>query len=221
MIAEEYDDQYRPLSSIPKGTFMFHIISAIKKTPAGFRIALTNPKLKKPLNENKLTQIFVEQINAWLLEAQLPILAQNQYSDIFLGTRGIPDFYFHKVEMGSTSEPLFVVEAKILPSPPPKTREKEYVVGLNKNGGIERFKWEKHGKGLSECGMVGFIESDDKNEWQRKINGWILDMTKIDTIWQADEVLNELENEGEFIYLQSIAHTIFSKDTILYHFLIK
>lgn len=221
MIAEEYHEQYQPSSSIPKGTSVFHICSTIRKVPSNFRQALRNPKLEKPLNENKLTQILVEQINALLLEAQLPVLAQNQYSDIFFGTKGIPDFYFHKVEKGTTSEPLFVVEAKILPSPPPKDREKEYVVGTKKNGGIERFKLEKHGKGLSLCGMIGFIETGDKDIWQNKINGWILDMAKVDSDWNTDEVLKELESDGNLIYLSSVAHTTSLSDIILYHFWIK
>ena len=72
-------------------------------------------------------------------------------------------FYFYEIEKGKTNVPLFVVEAKILPAPLPKKREKEYVKGDKKNGGIERFKLEKHAKGLNQCGMVGFVQQNNQS----------------------------------------------------------
>lgn len=221
MIAEELDYCQAPSASIPKGTTISYILKTIKKAPVSFKLALTNPGLRKPLNEDKLTQILVEQINAILFEYEVPILAQTQYCDVFLGTKGIPDIYFHKVEKGKTNEPLFIVEAKILPTPPPKERKKEYVIGNQKNGAIERFKIEKHGKGLSECGIVGFIEKENYSFWKTTINEWIRDLAKLDRTWKKEEVVKELERHNEFLYLKSIAHTISSKNKILHHFWIK
>lgn len=217
MIAEEFDNIQEPDSSIPKGTTINYILKTIKKSSPYFKSARTNPKLVPPLNENKLTQILVEQINAILLENGVPILAQTQYNDVFLGSKGIPDFYFHKVEKGQTNEPLFIVEAKILPAPPPNSREQEYVIGETNNGGIERFKTEKHGKGLSESGIVGFIENNDVTHWLDKINKWIVALSASNPNWKADEILELLEVTDECSYSSSIAYTKTSKVT-LHHF---
>src|ERR1700741_1760026 len=116
MIAEESSYKGKPDISAKKGTSKAYIINSIKEACKPFKTACNNPKLTKPLNENKLTQIFVEQIEVKIKANQF-IGVKNQYSDIFHGSRGIPDFYFHKVEEGVTHEPLFVVEAKRLPSP--------------------------------------------------------------------------------------------------------
>ena len=221
MIVEENVIIQTPYTSVRTGATITYILETIKKSPVYFKLALTNPKLVKPLNENKLTQILVEQINALLIKTGASILAQTQYSDVFLGSKGIPDFYFQKVEKGQTNAPLFIVEAKILPAPPPKEREKEYVIGNNKNGGIERFKIEKHGKGLSECGMIGFIGKENCIFWKTIINNWIEDLSKSDSTWNKNESLKELENQTEFMYLNSVAHRTTSSDILLHHFWVK
>ncbi|MEA3452301.1 MAG: hypothetical protein U9Q83_10420, partial [Bacteroidota bacterium] len=107
MIAEEYNYHQIPKTNIPKGKTTSFIVDTIKEVPEYFISALKNPKLIQHLNENKLTQILVEQINAVLYDKNVSILAANQYSDLFYGTKGIPDFYFHTVEIGKTNEPLF------------------------------------------------------------------------------------------------------------------
>jgi hypothetical protein len=185
----------------------------MKEVCLPFKKASTQPNLIKPLNENKLTQIFVEQLEV-KIKSHPFIGVKNQYSDLFHGTKGIPDFYFHKVEEGVTHEPLFVVESKRLPS---KTFETEYVKGETNNGGIERFKIDKHGKGLSECGMIGFIEAENFSFWKTSINGWIEDLSQSDKNWKNDEVLNEEENQPEYMYLKSVAHTITSRKVLLHH----
>jgi hypothetical protein len=220
MTAEDYnntpDENLPEISSDPGKTIDF-ILQSIKAASSPFNIALKQPNLWLPLNENKLTQIFVEQIEVKIKSHQ-NIGVKNQYSDLFFGTRGIPDFYFHRVEEGVIHEPLFVVESKRLPSP---NYEKEYVKGENENGGIERFKIEKHGKGLSECGLLGFIENGNYNTWILKINSWIKDISISDTTWNIDEEVKEIENKAAFVYLNSIAHTTSKKDMLLHHFWIK
>lgn len=201
------------ISSDPGKTISI-IIEAIQAACTPFKKASTQSNLELPLNENKLTQILVEQIEV-KLKIQPAIGVKNQYSDIFLKTKGIPDFYFHTVEEGATHEPLFVVESKRLPS---QTFEKEYVIGETQNGGIERFKIEKHGKGLSQCGMVGFIENFTCDYWLKTINKWILDLSKIGSDWYADEILIEFENSGSCYYSTSIAKRVSSNPVLLHHF---
>ncbi len=112
MIAEEYNYYQKPEISIPKGKTISFIVKTIKEVPENFISALKNTDITKPLNENKLTQVLVEQINALLLEKEISILAQNQYHDLFYGVKGIPDVYFHEIEKGKTNKPLFIVESK-------------------------------------------------------------------------------------------------------------
>ena len=219
MIAEEeYNYSQAPRTSIPKGKTVSFIVNTIKEVPSYFISALNNPKLIKPLNENKLTQILVEQINAILFDSGFSILAANQYSDLFYGTKGIPDFYFHTIEKGQTNEPLFIVESKILPAPPPKEREMEYVTGDKKNGGIERFKIEKHGKGLNNCGLIGFVKKDSSEYWKSQINDWIDNLSKNDTFWNVDEKLKIDKIYLDYSFLQSIAHRETTDDISIYHF---
>ncbi len=189
MIAEELIENEIPDISAKTGTTVEYITQAIKDTCAPFKKAANQPNILKPLNENKLTQIFVEQVEV-KIKSNPHVGVKNQYSDLFLGTKGIPDFYFHKVEEGVVHEPIFIVEAKRLPS---QIFETEYVKGKNQNGGIERFKNEKHGKGLSECGMLGFIEKESISFWLAKINKWLEDLSMSDVNWSKDEMVKNLK----------------------------
>ncbi|MDR2840273.1 MAG: hypothetical protein LBV75_03250 [Paludibacter sp.] len=198
-----------------EGTTIDTLLSCMKDASTHFKRACNQSNLQHPLNENKLTQILVEQI-----EVQIKPIAgvgiKNQYSDIFFGTKGIPDFYFHKVEEGVTHYPLFVVEAKILPAPT-ENRKQEYVIGNKNNGGIERFKTEKHGKGLNKCGMIGFVENNTFEYWQQTINTWIKELSDNNNFWKNDETLVKNENTSDFMALQSIAHRISGTNVSLYH----
>src|SRR5690606_24897707 len=177
----------------------------VKKTCVSCKKALNQPNLKLPLNENKYTQIFVEQVEVFL-KSHPNIGVKNQYSDTFNRTKGIPDFYFHKVEEGVHNEPLMVWEAKILTTSFPKKREKEYVIGNKNNGGIERFKTQTHGKGQKACGLLGFVENEDFNYWNTTINNWIKELAITNKNWQLDEVLVNMEYNTDFCVLKSIAH---------------
>ena len=218
MIAEE--KQYKSNNAVLTGaenTTIHTIFNSMQLAVVPFKQAYNQPNVCRPLNENGMTQIFVEQI-----EVQIKLIegigVKNQYSDIFFGTKGIPDFYFHKIEEGVTHLPLFVVESKRLPAPDNiKEREKEYVIGSNKNGGIERFKTEKHGKGLSNCGMIGFVEKKTFIFWQATINQWITELSKTDAFWQKDEILNEVETTTDYAVLKSVAYINSQKSIHLHH----
>ena len=218
MIAEEYNYHQNPRISIPKGKTISVIVQVLKQVHDFFILALKDDSILKPLNEDKLTQILVEQINALLLEQEFPIQALPQYQDIYLGSKGKPDFYFTEIEKGKTNKPLFIVESKILPAPPPKERKKEYVIGVKKNGGIERYKIEKHGKGLNECGLIGFIKENEFEYWQTQINVWIDEIAIDNSFWNIDEKIKIRENKTNFAFLQSIARRQNTDDLTLYHF---
>lgn len=88
-------------------------------------------------------------------------------------------------------ESFFSIEAKRLPTPG-KSREKEYVVGLNRpSGGIERFKKGIHGKKLKHAAILGYIQKEDFNHWFLKINNWITELIIEDSrLWkEADKLV--------------------------------
>lgn len=226
MIADDININSQIVGSytLPKNKFVFLIIESIRNTHESFLSALNNLRITGELNENKLTQIFVEQNDIHLRNLNLPIGVKNQYSDIFHGSKGIPDFYYHNLELGKVNEPLFVVESKRLPSPSDLNREKEYVIGKtnsgNPNGGIERFKLGKHGIGLNECGLIAFIEQKTNSFWFNEVNTWILQLAESDVTWNKDEVLRLDEEYKKEDYFISTVHRTTDKMK-LHHFWIK
>jgi hypothetical protein len=74
----------------------------------------------------------------------------------------------------SKEQTLMAIEAKRLPSPPPKSREREYVIGAERNsGGVERFKLGIHGAEASAWALVGYVQNGSFSYWRETINGWI------------------------------------------------
>lgn len=159
MIAEEnISTVEQPKFSIPNAIVISLIIESMKQNIPHFKAYIVSSHhRKKVLNEDELTQIFIEQAQILIRNQDLPFNISSQYRDIYNLSKGFSDFYFYPNEQGISSTSLFSVECKRLPSPV-TTREKEYVIGKSENGGIERYKTQKHGKGLSECGLIGFIE---------------------------------------------------------------
>lgn len=87
---------------------------------------------------------------------------------------------------------ILTIEAKRLPTPG-TYREKEYVAG--NLGGIERFKKEVHAQEIS-CNlalMVGYIQKENGNHWQNKVNEWINEQIKESSnkniAWQENDLL--------------------------------
>lgn len=70
------------------------------------------------------------------------------------------------------------IEAKRLPTPNSNDRdEREYVFvdhsQFKGNGGIERFKLNKHGEGLPVAIMFGYVQSNTFEYWEEKVNQWL------------------------------------------------
>lgn len=195
------------------------ILKSIADTAEPFTNAISSHNNKK-WNEDSLTQVFIGQNNFQLQKLFLSLTAAAQYRDIHDGTRGIPDIFYSIVEEGKDHRPAFIMEAKRLPTPS-KDREKEYVIGKtsdgNPNGGIERFKLGKHGAGHTQCGMIGFIENKDYQDWFEKINFWI---TELFPTWKKSELLRLEEMHMYHNHYKSEAKRI--ADTVyLDHFWIK
>lgn len=216
MIVDEPHNSATPVSTCNRGTTIGNILKIIGNSAPHFKNAIANPSIVRPINENKYTQVLIEQINTQLIKAGYAFLANAQYSELFLKVKGIPDFYFYFLEEGSTSSAIMVAESKILPAPS-SSRIKEYVIGSINNGGIERFKSKKHGDGLPEAALVAFVLEDEHTEWHTKINTWITDLTVADHFWKKEEQLNNLVTQPHFSYTTSQAFT--SDNTVkLHHF---
>jgi hypothetical protein len=216
MIAEEADyNQPIPETSIQIGMHLESILSAFIDTTPKFK----NHILKfthKILNEEELTQEFVNLLRRETTD--MPFLISNEKKDLYQFTSGRSDFYFYQREQDATTESFFDVEAKILTDKFPKAREKEYVKGDKNNGGIERYKTEDHGSGLNKCAILGFIKENDSVFWIKKINSWILELTKLDTFWSEKECLKKEKTEVDFSIFKSITQRKKLANIELFHF---
>ncbi|MDR1865103.1 MAG: hypothetical protein LBR08_05965, partial [Bacteroidales bacterium] len=99
------------------------------------------------------------------------------------------------------------IEAKRLPTPKEKDRdEREYVIvnqdkvnGRKKfkgNGGIQRFKENKHASELSYSIMIGYIQANDSNYWLNKVNEWITELINTNTeFWKEEDYLRKYNSD--------------------------
>lgn len=207
MIAEEnLSNTPSPNISVSNSSIFININNLMKQAVPNFKkYILSDFYQKRSLNEDDFTQIYIEQAQILIRKYDYPFNINGQYRDITNLSRGFSDFYFYPNEEDNSTTSLFSVECKRLPSPE-KSREKEYVIGTSNNGGIERYKTEKHGKGLNNCGILGFIEKENSSHWFKEINSWIIDLTKKDVNWKIDEILSETESTTDYSILKSIAY---------------
>lgn len=208
MIAE--DDIFnfsQPNIGLPKNKMIFLVKECMVETVVHFKNYL---KLgfykKKKLNENDLTQLYTKQAQILIRKKDYPFNIEGQYQDVYNYSKGFSDFFFYLNEENVELSSIYSVESKRLPVPELK-REKEYVIGEKDNGGIERYKSEKHGKGLLECGLLGFVEYQDFKHWHGSINNWIVDLCKLSkTTWKSDELLYESQHGTDYCIFRSVAH---------------
>lgn len=207
MIAEEnLSNTPSPNINVSNTKVLLLISKLMKETVPSFKTYLVSGFYKKgKLNEDDLTQVYIEQAQILIRKYDYPFNINGQYRDMTNLSKGFSDFYFYPNEQNVSTTSFYSVESKRLPSPE-KSREREYVIGAKNNGGIERYKTEKHGKGLNRCGLLGFIEKEDSIHWLKKVNHWIEDLTKVNSDWKKDEVLSEIESTIDYCILKSIAH---------------
>lgn len=221
MIAEENcSKKYNPNISVSSTNTILLIKELMADTIPYFKAYLNSGFHKKEnLNEEELTQFFTKQAQILIRKKDYPFNIEGEYKDVYNLSKGFSDFFFYPNEQNVSTASIFSVESKRLPSPT-NSREKEYVIGDNNNGGIERYKTEKHGKGLFECGLLGFIEQENSKHWLKVINNWIMDLSKVDSNWNQEEFLSEIESKTDFCILQSMAYRQ-DGDINLHHLWIK
>ena len=96
----------------------------------------------------------------------------------------------------SAYEPFIVFECKRLPAPS-RSREREYVTGEKRSGGIQRFKLGLHAPNLEVIGMIGYVQKHSAQYWYGQINEWIFKLsqgtTKDGCVWNKNDRLDLLE----------------------------
>ncbi len=123
------------------------------------------------------------------------------------------------------------IEAKRLPTPHKTNRdEREYVFvdhskkQIDGNGGIERFKLNKHGDGLPNAIMFGYIQSETFEYWEEKVNQWLQSYTSI-AACNKDEKLIRINQRVNRFHSTHMRIDYRSKqkmdDITIYHFWIK
>ncbi|MDR1882661.1 MAG: hypothetical protein LBR26_07750 [Prevotella sp.] len=134
----------------------------------------------------------------------------------------------------SSYEDFCWIEAKRLPTPDAgiKRDEREYVFvsnekinGENKykgNGGIQRFKENKHAPNLLFSIMIGYIQENDSDYWLDKINAWIKQLVVEDsTFWNEKDCLRKQESQKSDRYKSIHNRKNKLNPIILHHFWIK
>lgn len=97
-------------------------------------------------------------------------------------------------------DPIVVFEGKRLPAPS-RGREKEYVTGgIEKSGGIQRFKLGLHGTNHDVAAMIGYLQEGHASYWHDKINKWIAELSRgaiaDGCVWNISEILETLEEDS-------------------------
>ena len=107
----------------------------------------------------------------------------------------------------SQFDPLFPIECKRLPTPKGTDRdEREYVITEpGTTGGMQRFKFGYHGAAHDFVAMVAFVQEQNFQYWQDKVNGWTYDLVQApNSSWKSDELL-QLVDESEELKVCSLA----------------
>jgi len=97
------------------------------------------------------------------------------------------------------------IEAKRLPTPNSINRdEREYVFvdhsqkQFEGNGGIERFKLNKHGNGLPVAIMFGYVQSNTFEYWVEKVNQWLHTYSSIVKCYSNETLIRISPNTNRF-----------------------
>lgn len=132
-----------------------------------------------------------------------------------------PDFGVSITNPSSPEDSIFEIEAKRLSSDISTNRQ--YVYGQNR-GAIERFKRMKHGKKISTCGIMGYVQSLTCLEWYDCINQWIdeeIDHAHDSCLeWNQSDRLKHFALGEKYLIANSISKRIDNTNIKIHHYLI-
>ena len=178
----------------------------------------------KPVKEESINSIFVQYFNSQLLaekEGDCPFSFDKHPADD--DSQSEPDFGVVILNPSKPEEPIFEIEAKRLSEN--ISSNHQYVYGQNR-GAIERFKKLKHGRKISYCGIVGYVQTRTCLNWLDKINSWIgaeiSSSQDAELTWENQDLLNAVRADpgDRYIYAKSISKRIDNTQIELYHYLI-
>lgn len=141
------------------------LLSFIDQTIDGFR------PLTEQAAEDAITADLSRYLNIHASTGNLPFVFVNQDLRADIGVHG-------RAYIPENSQKFCWIEAKRLPTPKERSRdEREYVfvdhAQYEGNGGIERFKLNKHGGSLPISIMIGYVQEGDFDFWLEKVNNWL------------------------------------------------
>lgn len=120
------------------------------------------------------------------------------------------------------------IEAKRLPTPNSVVRdEREYVFvdhsqnRFEGNGGIERFKLNKHGEGLPVAIMFGYVQSNTFEFWEEKVNQWLQTYSSMAPCYQDEKLvrINSKANRFQSTHLRiDYKSKLKMSDVAIFHF---
>ncbi|HEX7344449.1 MAG TPA: hypothetical protein VF398_09300, partial [bacterium] len=96
---------------------------------------------------------------------------------------------------------LLPIECKRLPTPEKNGRkgrdEREYVVSkFGIKGGIQRFKYCRHGANHTIGGIIAYVQDQTLSYWQTKVNDWIRGLSlETDSLWSTSDSLKLLKDD--------------------------
>ena len=197
-----------------KGKFEPKSLKEIKKFIEN-NIEIFQKKYNRTTKEKGLNQQFVVCMNNQIRDEKF-FFHHEYIEDTSRGDSAQVDIAIIPRESQKAS---FVLEAKRLDTSLPKYRKKEYII-RDGSGGIERFKKEIHGVGLTYVGMIGYMQTDDFDIWYAKINGWIdeevTSATSSELTWEAKDKLL-FDKKGTLYQTYVSRHECMTKDIDMYH----
>lgn len=116
-----------------------------------------------------------------------------------------------KIQVGGRSytqyDSLIPIECKRLPTPKGKDRdEREYVVSqYSSTGGIQRFKEGHHGANHTIGAMIGYVQSENGDFWNKKVKEWVEGLIKDKQKGWAIEDFLRPENHDQAIKLSTFS----------------
>jgi len=197
------------------------ILSFIDKVISGFKNYYIKQSQHNPLKENRISDLLVHYFQCHKLkffDGFCPFDFRKNPTQ--LASFKETDIGVYPISLNSYPLlPIFEFEAKRLSNS--TAHNSEYVYG--KRGGIERFKRGQHSPHLLECGMFGYIQSDNADYWIPKINHWIQKApAQPDIDWtDPNESLRLVDRFTHVVKLKSDNYRYTHKNTIrLWHYMI-
>ena len=187
-------------------------------------LSLYYSQSNKHIEEESINSIFVQYFNSQLMAVKggdYPFSFEKHPSDD--DTQSEPDFGVVILNPSKPEEPIFEIEAKRLSEN--ISSNHQYVYGQNR-GAIERFKKLKHGRKISCCGIVGYVQTPTCLNWFDKINNWITTKIKIsqdsELTWENQDLLNptSIDSNDRYIFAKSCSKRNNNTYIEIYHYLI-